>query len=59
MPTAERVRALTPPLGTVVETCRSMLDEMVSRRGPIEEINDMVDSLRRGEAIRQVIVFNN
>ncbi len=36
---------------------RLKLDEMVSRRGELEEVNDMFESMKKGEVARQVIVF--
>jgi Zn-dependent alcohol dehydrogenase len=30
---------------------------MISRRGELEEINDMFDSMKKGEVARQIIVF--
>lgn len=37
---------------------RLLLDEMVSRTGPLEEINDMFESMQGGEVARQVITFD-
>lgn len=36
---------------------RLRLDEMISARIPLEAVNDALDRLRRGEAARQVVVF--
>jgi Zn-dependent alcohol dehydrogenase len=36
---------------------RLKLDELISGRYPLEKINEAVDSVRRGEALRNVIVF--
>jgi S-(hydroxymethyl)glutathione dehydrogenase/alcohol dehydrogenase len=36
---------------------RFKLDELVSGRYPLEEINEAVASVNRGEALRNVIVF--
>ena len=36
---------------------RLKLDELISGRYPLEDINEAVDSVRRGEALRNVIVF--
>ena len=36
---------------------RLKLDEMISRRGKLEEVNDMFASMKAGEVARQVIVF--
>ncbi len=37
---------------------RLMLDEMISSRIPLEEVNDALDLMRKGEAARQVIIFD-
>ena len=37
---------------------RLYLDEMISSRIPIEEVNDAFDKMRKGEVARQVIVFD-
>jgi S-(hydroxymethyl)glutathione dehydrogenase/alcohol dehydrogenase len=37
---------------------RLHLDEMISSRIPLEEVNDALDLMRKGEAARQVIVFD-
>jgi S-(hydroxymethyl)glutathione dehydrogenase/alcohol dehydrogenase len=36
---------------------RLHLDEMISSRLPLGEVNEALDRMRRGEAARQVIVF--
>ncbi len=38
---------------------RLKLDEMISARIPLEEVNDALDNLRKGEAARQLIVFDH
>ena len=37
---------------------RLRLDEMISSRIKLEEVNDAFDRMRKGEAARQVIVFD-
>ena len=37
---------------------RLHLDEMISARIPLEQVNNAMDALRKGEAARQVIVFD-
>jgi S-(hydroxymethyl)glutathione dehydrogenase / alcohol dehydrogenase len=37
---------------------RLKLDELITGRYPLEGINDAIDSVKRGEALRNVIVFN-
>ena len=34
-----------------------LLDEMISNRYPLEEINEAIVSMERGEALRNVVVF--
>lgn len=36
---------------------RLLLDELISRRYPLEQINEAIESMERGEALRNVIVF--
>lgn len=36
---------------------RLKLDELITRRYPLEEINEAIESMERGEALRNVIVF--
>ena len=36
---------------------RLQLDPLISGRYPLEEINEAIDSVKRGEALRNVIVF--
>jgi len=35
-----------------------MLDEMISRRIALDQLNDAFAALRRGETIRSVVVFD-
>jgi S-(hydroxymethyl)glutathione dehydrogenase/alcohol dehydrogenase len=37
---------------------RLHLDEMISARVALDEVNDALDHMRKGEAARQVIVFD-
>ena len=37
---------------------RLLLDQMISSRIEIEEVNDAFDRMRKGEAARQVILFD-
>ena len=36
---------------------RLRLDEMITSRIPLDDVNDAFDRMRKGEAARQVIVF--
>lgn len=47
-----------PMLVSLYQDGRLKLDELVSRTYPIDEINDAVASVKRGEARRNVIVFD-
>lgn len=47
-----------PLLVSLYERGRLKLDELVTATYPIEEINEAIDSVKRGEARRNVIVFD-
>ena len=34
-----------------------LIDELVSRRYPLDQINEAISSVKAGEALRNVIVF--
>jgi len=46
-----------PLLVALYEDGRLKLDELVTKTYPIEEINEAIDSVKRGEARRNVVVF--
>jgi Zn-dependent alcohol dehydrogenase len=46
-----------PRLVALYEDGRLKLDELVTRTYPLDEINEAIGSMRRGEAVRNVIVF--
>jgi len=48
-----------PLLVSLYQDGRLKLDELVSKTYPIEEINGAIESVKRGEARRNVIVFGN
>ena len=52
-----RLRVDVPRLVELYEQGRLKLDELISGRYPLEEINDAIESVKRGEALRNVIVF--
>lgn len=52
-----RVQIDVPKLIGFYRQRRLKLDELISGRYPLERINEAVDSVRRGEALRNVIVF--
>ena len=46
-----------PRLVELYQDGRLKLDELITNRYPIEEINEAIESMERGEALRNVIVF--
>ena len=52
-----RVQIDIPYLVTLYQQGRLKLDELISGRYPLEDINEAIASARRGEALRNVIVF--
>ncbi len=46
-----------PKLIDLYRQGRLKLDELITNRYPLEEINEAIDSAKRGEALRNVIVF--
>ncbi len=52
-----RVQTDIPTLLTHYRSGRLKSDELVSRCYPLEDINKAIDSVKRGEALRNVIVF--
>lgn len=53
-----RLSTQVPQLIALYQQGRLKLDELISRRYPLEEINEAIDSMERGEALRNVIVFD-
>jgi S-(hydroxymethyl)glutathione dehydrogenase / alcohol dehydrogenase len=53
-----RLSVQVPQLIALYQQKRLKLDELISRRYPLEEINEAIDSMERGEALRNVIVFS-
>lgn len=54
---SSKVRVDIPRLVEMYQQGRLKLDELITGRYPLSEINEAVDSVRRGEALRNVIVF--
>lgn len=54
---ATRVKVDIPQLVDLYRQGRLKLDELISGRYPIDRINEAIDSVRRGEALRNVITF--
>ncbi len=52
-----RVRIDIPQLVSLYQQGRLKLDELISGRYALEDINEAIASVRRGEALRNVIVF--
>jgi Zn-dependent alcohol dehydrogenase len=46
-----------PQLVTLYQAGRLKLDELISGRYPLEKINEAIESVEKGEALRNVIVF--
>lgn len=54
-----RIAVDVPRLVELYQQGRLKLDELISNRYPLEEINDAIASAQGGEAIRNVIVFGS
>lgn len=54
-----RIQADIPFLVELYRQGRLKLDELISGRFPLERINEAMDEVRRGEALRNVIVFGD
>ncbi len=52
-----QLRVDVPKLVTLYEQGRLKLDELITARYPLEEINEAMAAVNRGEALRNVIVF--
>ncbi len=52
-----RIRVDIPRLVGFYEQGRLKLDELISNRYPIDDINDAIAEVNRGEVLRNVIVF--
>jgi S-(hydroxymethyl)glutathione dehydrogenase/alcohol dehydrogenase len=53
-----RIAIDIPRLADLYADGRLQLDELVSRRIPLDELSDALDRLRAGEGVRQVVVFD-
>lgn len=54
---SSRIQVDIPNLVALYEQGRLKLDELVTKTYPIEEINEAIAAVKRGEALRNVIVF--
>jgi Zn-dependent alcohol dehydrogenase len=52
-----RLRVDIPRLVELYQSGRLKLDELITRRYPLEQINEAIESMERGEALRNVIVL--
>jgi S-(hydroxymethyl)glutathione dehydrogenase / alcohol dehydrogenase len=53
-----RLSVQVPQLIALYQQKRLKLDELISRRYPLDKINEAINSMERGEALRNVIVFS-
>ncbi len=53
-----RISIDVPYLVSLYRQGRLLLDELISARYPLEDINEAIASVKRGEALRNVIVFD-
>ncbi len=53
-----RLSVQIPQLIALYQQKRLKLDELISRRYPLDRINEAINSMERGEALRNVIVFS-
>jgi Zn-dependent alcohol dehydrogenase len=54
---SSRISEDIPQIVDLYQQGRLKLDELVTAKYPIEQINDAIESMERGEAIRNLIVF--
>lgn len=52
-----RLQVDLPKLMALYQDGRLKLDELVTKTYPLEQINEAIDSVKRGEALRNVILF--
>ena len=55
---SNRFRMDLPMLVDLYMQDRLKLDEMVTRRGTLEDVNDMLETMKKGEVTRQVMLFD-
>jgi S-(hydroxymethyl)glutathione dehydrogenase/alcohol dehydrogenase len=54
---ASRIRVDIPRLIELYQVGRLKLDELISRRYRLEQINEAIEDAEKGEALRNVILF--
>ena len=52
-----RLRVEIPQFVALYQAGRLKLDELITGRYPLEQINEAIESVERGEALRNVILF--
>jgi len=52
-----RLRVDVPRLVQLYRSGRLKLDELITARYPLEQINEAIDLMEKGEALRNVIMF--
>ena len=52
-----RLRTDVPVLVALYQAGRLKLDELITARYPLEQINEAIESVKKGEALRNVIIF--
>jgi len=52
-----RLRVDVPRIVALYQAGRIKLDELITSRYPLEQVNEAIDSVRKGEALRNVVVF--
>ena len=55
---SNRFRMDLPMLSDLYLQGRLKLDEMITSRGALEDVNDMLETMKRGEVTRQVMMLN-
>ena len=54
---SSRIQIDIPNLVSLYKQGRLKLDELISGRYPLDQINEAIASVNRGEALRNVIIF--
>jgi Zn-dependent alcohol dehydrogenase len=55
---ATNMRVDIPKLVSLYQSGKLKLDELITNRYPLERINEAIESVERGEELRNVILFN-
>ena len=54
---SSRIQIDVPKIVELYKQGRVKLDELITKRYPLEKINEAISAVVRGEALRNVIVF--